>query len=78
MVVRSTNRAATCRDVTAEEKAEMPPHMRRDRICDRICDRGRPPLRLLVPVDGETRIERTVGPFGLSSDGPSVAPRSCP
>jgi ferredoxin/coenzyme F420-reducing hydrogenase delta subunit len=58
-----------CRTLGAEEKAQLPAHMRRDQICER----GRAPVRLRVEVDGEVRIASTYQPKGLRADGPSIA-----
>lgn len=58
-----------CRKVSEAEKQKLPPHMRRDEICDR----GRAPVRLRVEVDGVVQLESTHAPKGLRADGPSVA-----
>jgi len=58
-----------CRPIDEAEKARLPPHMRRDEICDRT----RSPVRLKVVVDGGPILERTYEPRGLRSDGNSVA-----
>ncbi|MFW6066769.1 MAG: hydrogenase iron-sulfur subunit [Myxococcota bacterium] len=58
-----------CREVTEEEKAKMPVHMRRDRVCER----GRANVRLRVRVDDRTVLERTYEPRGLFGDGNSIA-----
>ncbi|MBI2390259.1 MAG: hydrogenase iron-sulfur subunit [Deltaproteobacteria bacterium] len=58
-----------CRRVTEEEKAKMPPHMRRDEICER----GRAAVRLRVEVDGQERWRSSYAPQGLRGDGPSIA-----
>jgi len=58
-----------CRKIDEAEKARLPPHMRRDEICDRM----RSPVRLQVAVDGATVLERAYEPRGLRSDGNSVA-----
>jgi len=58
-----------CNKPTAEEKAKLPPHMRRDEVCER----GRAKVRLRVTVDGATRVERAYEPKGLRADGPSIA-----
>lgn len=57
-----------CRKLSEEEKQKMPPHMRRDEICER----GRAPVRLKVEVDGAVRVSSTTRPEGLRSDGPSI------
>ncbi len=61
--------ASECRKLSEAEKAALPPHMRRDEICDRT----RPPVRLRVTVDGAVAIESSHRPHGLRGDGPSVA-----
>lgn len=58
-----------CRDVPPEENAQLPPHMRRPRICER----GRAPVRLRVEVDGRPTLERSYAAKGLRGDGPSLA-----
>lgn len=57
-----------CRKLSEEEKQKMPPHMRREEICER----GRAPVRLKVEVDGAVRVSSTTRPEGLRSDGPSI------
>jgi hypothetical protein len=57
------------RQVSAEEKAAMLPHMRRDAIVER----RRADVRLRVTIDGAVALERAVPPSGLWGDGPSVA-----
>lgn len=64
----------TCRTLTEAEKAAMPIHMRRDKVCDR----GRVPVRLRVTVDGEVAVERSYAPQGIWSDGNSVAMERIP
>lgn len=63
-----------CRVVTDEEKLKLPPHMRRDRVCDR----ARAAVRLRVEVDGKPVIERSYAPAGIWSDGESVAVERIP
>jgi ferredoxin/coenzyme F420-reducing hydrogenase delta subunit len=58
-----------CRDISEEEKLTLPPHMRRDRICDR----GRNPVVLQISVDGELVYDQAHEPRGLWGDGSSVA-----
>lgn len=58
-----------CRKLTEKEKLELPPHMRRDEVCER----GRAPVRLRVEVDGVVRIASAHAPKGLRGDGPSIA-----
>jgi coenzyme F420-reducing hydrogenase delta subunit/NAD-dependent dihydropyrimidine dehydrogenase PreA subunit len=63
-----------CRDVTPEEQAKLPPHMRRDRICDR----HRPDVRLRVSVDGAVVRESSHPPSGIWGDGNSIAVERIP
>lgn len=57
-----------CRDLSEEEKAALPAHMRRDRVCDR----ARNDIRLRVEVDGAAVIETVYPPTGVWGDGTSV------
>jgi len=61
-----------CRDVTQEELASTPVHMRKERICERT----RPPVRLRVAIDGATALETSVAPSGIWKDGNSVTVES--
>lgn len=63
-----------CRQVSEEEKARMPVHMRRDKLCER----RRSDVRLRVAVDGNTVVERSYAPAGVWSDGNSVAVERVP
>lgn len=58
-----------CRELTEEEQASRPAHMRQERICER----ARSPVRLRVSVDGERLIDSTHPPTGIWGDGSSVA-----
>lgn len=58
-----------CRTVTSEENARVPPHMRRDRICER----KRAPVRLRVRIDGTTVMVKSFPPRGIHGDEASVA-----
>ncbi|MEW5849597.1 MAG: hydrogenase iron-sulfur subunit [Myxococcota bacterium] len=58
-----------CRTLSEQEKAAMPPHMRRDVVCER----GRASVRMRVLVDGAEVLSRTYPPKGLFSDGVSIA-----
>jgi len=58
-----------CRDLSEEELAATPVHMRKPRECKRT----RPPVRLRVEVDGELALDTSVPPSGLWKDGNSVA-----
>lgn len=61
----SGKRIAECRQRSAEELAKLPPNMRNPLDCSR----ERSPLVVRFTVDGEVRLERTLQPTGLSSDG---------
>jgi hypothetical protein len=63
-----------CRDLTEEELASTPVHMRRERVCERT----RPPVRLRVAIDGVTALETSVAPSGIWKDGNSVAVERLP
>jgi ferredoxin len=58
-----------CRDLTPEELAKLPVHMRQGRVCDR----ARASVRLRVELDGERVVDATLAPMGIWSDGNSVA-----
>ena len=63
-----------CRDLTPEELASTPVHMRKERICER----HRPPVRLRVTIDGVTALEASIAPSGIWEDGNSVAVERIP
>jgi ferredoxin len=58
-----------CRELSAEEQAKQPAHMRRDRVCER----RRADVRLRVTLDGEVVASASYPPEGLWGDGNSVA-----
>jgi coenzyme F420-reducing hydrogenase delta subunit len=58
-----------CRELSPEEQAARPRHMRRERICAR----ERAPVRLRVTLDGERVVERSYPPSGIWGDGSSIA-----
>lgn len=58
-----------CHEISAEELAATPVHMRKPRECKRT----RPPVRLRVEVDGERTLDVSIAPSGLWEDGNSVA-----
>jgi F420-non-reducing hydrogenase iron-sulfur subunit len=58
-----------CEEMSEEELADVPVHMRKARKCER----ARSPVRLRVHVDGQPVVESSFAPSGLWSDGPSVA-----
>jgi len=57
----------TCRDLTEEELAKLPPNMRRKQVCDR----QRPPLYVELDIDGATAFSAVLPPTGIAGDGPS-------
>jgi len=59
----------SCRDLTEEELAAKPVHMRKARECERT----RPSVRLRVEIDGEPMLDTSIAPSGLWKDGNSVA-----
>jgi len=58
-----------CRDLSEEELAATPVHMRKPRECKRT----RPSVRLRVEIDGEPALDTSIAPSGLWKDGNSVA-----
>lgn len=63
-----------CRELSAEELAEKPAHMRQPRVCER----ERAAVTMVVVVDGTTVVERRYEPSGLFGDGSSVALEKIP
>jgi hypothetical protein len=63
-----------CRELTPEELAATPVHMRKERICERT----RPPVRLRVAIDGATALETSIAPSGIWKDGNSVSVERIP
>jgi len=63
-----------CRDLTQEELASIPVHMRKEHVCER----KRPPVRLRVTIDGTTALEISVAPSGIWEDGNSVTVERIP
>ena len=55
-----------CRRVTPEELAQLPPHMRREEICER----RHAPFRLTVEIDGDVVRSTRLEPAGASGDRP--------
>jgi hypothetical protein len=59
-------RVEECRELTAEEQAELPAHMRRDEVCEgRVAS-----YRLEVAVDGRVRHRALVSGAGARGDRP--------
>ncbi len=56
-----------CRQLTEEELEDLPPNMRREKICDR----ERPPVQVELEIDGTTVFTDALPPTGLAGDGPS-------
>jgi hypothetical protein len=63
-----------CHDLTAREKAKLPVHMRRDRVCDR----ARANVRMRVKVDDRVVVEKAYAPKGIWHDGNSIAVETNP
>jgi hypothetical protein len=59
-------RIEECRQLTEEEMANLPQHMRRSEVCE-----GRLiPYRLTVDVDGTTMVDAEIRPAGAREDRP--------
>lgn len=58
-----------CRDLTEEEKAKTPPHMRPPKICERKRD----DVRMRVEIDDQVVSNKAYPPAGLWNDGNSLA-----
>lgn len=58
-----------CRQVSAEEKAAMPIHMRQDEVCER----RRADVRVQLEVDGAVVLDAVYEPAGIWGDGNSIA-----
>jgi len=58
-----------CHELSEEELAAQPVHMRKKRVCERM----RSPVRLRITIDGETALQAQVAPSGVWQDGNSVA-----
>jgi coenzyme F420-reducing hydrogenase delta subunit/ferredoxin len=63
-----------CRDLTEDELAATPIHMRKARVCKRT----RSPVRLRVSIDGITALQASISPSGIWNDGNSVAVERIP
>jgi hypothetical protein len=61
--------AENCRELSPEELAKLPVHMRRERVCDR----SRASVRLRVDVDGARIVDADFEPKGIWNDGNSIA-----
>jgi coenzyme F420-reducing hydrogenase delta subunit/NAD-dependent dihydropyrimidine dehydrogenase PreA subunit len=59
----------SCRQLSEEELAAKPAHMRKPMECERM----RPDVRLRVDIDGVRALETSVAPSGLWKDGNSVS-----
>jgi hypothetical protein len=61
-------RVEECREPSAEEQADLPPHMRQPRICE-----GRLlPFRLVVRIDGTGRFDALLPVGGAHADRPTI------
>lgn len=60
-------RRTTCRQLTEEEIADLPPNMRRTEICPR----RRPPVFVELSMDGARLFAGDLPPSGIAGDGPS-------
>jgi ferredoxin len=63
-----------CRELSEDELARRPVHMRKGKVCDR----ARSDVRLRVSVDGEQRVALTIPAGGIWGDGNSVAVERIP
>jgi len=63
-----------CRDLSEEELASTPVHMRKPHVCER----KRPAVRLRVVIDGATALEASIRPSGIWSDGNSAGVERVP
>ncbi len=61
-------RKVECRRRTREELARLPANMR----APQDCQRERWPVHVEIDIDGETMMNETARPNGLSRDGPSI------
>ena len=61
-------RLVDCRPYTEEEKAKLPPNMRKAMKCER----ERSPVQIEVDIDGQPVLSHTAVPAGLSRDGAST------
>lgn len=70
-IVHSASHREACRQLSAEEIANLAPNMRRPQICER----ARLPVRIEMTLDGELMVAAELPPTGLSGDGPSKLDR---
>ena len=59
--------ARNCRPLTEDERAKLPPNMRRSEVCDR----ERQPVYVELEIDGARVFAESLPPTGLAGDGPS-------
>lgn len=64
-------RVEECRETTEAERASLPAHMRRQRICERRLT----PFRLSLRIDGEQRLDESVHAAGAREDRPTYVLR---
>lgn len=62
-----SERLQPCRELTAAERAELPPTRR----VQQVCERGRAPTRFELYLDERLVVRESVTPAGLSDDGRS-------
>lgn len=62
-----SQRLEPCRELSAAERAELPPTRR----VQQVCERGRAPTRLELYLDERLLVRKTITPAGLSNDGRS-------
>ena len=63
-----------CRELSEEELAELPAHMRRSTVCERTV----PPHHLRVEVDGRALLDETIRAAGAQADHPLYVFREVP
>lgn len=62
-----SQRLEPCRELSAAERAELPPTRR----VQQVCERGRAPTRFELYLDERLLVHKTIAPAGLSNDGRS-------
>lgn len=69
-----TQRLSPCRQLSEEERAQLPPNMR----AFEVCERERAPAVLEILLDGAPLFAETVRPAGSHSDGRAYLHRTWP
>lgn len=72
--VHHGQRVAECRQLSADELAKLPPHMR----APMQCERERAPVTIEIDVDGAMAFRKVAAPAGLSKDGASAVYQRLP